>query len=188
MSAMTAPSGLRQQLTLFLPAPTGPALDAVRAVLDPVQAGLIAAHVTLCREDELQRWSWPALQARLQTWPGGPLQLHFGAPQRFDGHGLLLPCVQGQSDFQALRCWVLQDAVARSQSAHVTLAHPRNPRAPANTDQALLELPTALRVSFGVVSWIEQTPGCPWQVRASVGLAGPDEAANGRDVFQKGFP
>lgn len=185
---MTSPSGVRRQLTLFLPAPQGPALDTLRAVLDPVQADLIAAHVTLCREDELARWDWPALQARLQAWPGGPLELGVGPPQRFDGHGLLLPCIHGQDAFQALRCWVLQDEAARPHDAHVTLAHPRNPRAVGNVDEALRQVPTSVRVRCRVASWIEQLPARPWQVRAVVEFAGNDEVANRRDVLPEGCP
>lgn len=154
---------VRRQLTLFLPAPIGPALDALRAGLDPVQAGLIAAHITLCREDELAGLDWPALQARLLTWPGGALSLSFGTAERFHGHGLLLPCLHGQTAFQALRCWVLQDEHARQHAAHLTLAHPRNPQAPGNTEAARLALPTDCRLALHTACLIEQRGREPWR-------------------------
>lgn len=157
------PDRLRRQLTLFIPAPDGPALDALRASLDPVQAGLIAAHITLCREDELEGLDWPTLRGRLMTWPGGALSLSFGTAERFHGHGLLLPCLHGQSAFQALRCWVLQDDDARPHAAHLTLAHPRNPQAPGNTDAARASIPTDQVLALRTACLIEQRGDHPWR-------------------------
>ena len=65
----------RNQLTRFAPMPDPEALEATRMLLDPVQASLIAAHVTL----------------------------RFGAAETFSGHGILLPSVAGEQEFQALR-------------------------------------------------------------------------------------
>jgi hypothetical protein len=154
---------LRRQLTLFIPPPDGPALDRLRTGLDPVQAGLIAAHITLCREDELAGLDWPVLRARLMTWPGGALRLSFGRAERFHGHGLLLPCLHGQTVFQALRCWVLQDDAARPHTAHLTLAHPRNPRAPGNTEAAEAALPTDWHLMLHTACLIEQQGGQAWR-------------------------
>lgn len=44
---------VRRQATLYLPSPCSVAVEAVRSRYNPVQAELIAAHVTLCREDEV---------------------------------------------------------------------------------------------------------------------------------------
>jgi hypothetical protein len=43
----------RTQLTLFADPDEAAAIERLRAEHDPVQHGLIACHVTLCREDEL---------------------------------------------------------------------------------------------------------------------------------------
>lgn len=153
----------RSQLTLFVPDPAARAVEAVRARLDPVQAGLIAAHVTLCREDELAGLDIDTLQERLRHFGAGALTLRFGPPQPFDGHGLLLPCTEGQPLFQALRCGVLGSASARPHGAHLTLAHPRNPpRADPSARDAAAGL-AGLTLTFSVISWIRQEGTAAWQ-------------------------
>jgi len=168
----------RRQLTLFVPPPWGPRLDALRRVLDPVQAALIAAHVTLCREDEIAGETASALFSRLTAWADGPLRLAFGPPQRFQGHGLLLPCAQGAASFQQLRRLLLQDPAAREHGAHLTLAHPRNPQAAGNTPAALAACPQALALRLTRVALIEQQGAAPWTLidEAAVGGSASDLA------------
>ena len=103
---MSAPR-TRQQLTLFVTGPWCEHLEALRNELDPVQAGLIPAHVTLCREDEIASLNADVLFERVESWADGPIHLAFGSPTRFSGHGILLPCAQGSEAFQRLRRWVL---------------------------------------------------------------------------------
>lgn len=155
---------LRTQLTLFVPAPERAPLEALRQRLDPVQAALIPAHLTLCREDEIAAQDADDLIARIRTWPHGPLTLAFGAPQRFQGHGVLLPCVQGADVFQQLRRWLLADPTARQHHAHLTLAHPRNPRAAGNSDAALAGAPTSMHLLFMQVALIQQAGVQAWRV------------------------
>lgn len=161
---MSTPLGTRSQLTLFVPAPYGARLDALRKTLDPIQASLIAAHVTLCREDEIAHIDPTALFARVHTWGHGPLHLTFGPPRRFSGHGVLLPCEQSAEQFHALRQWLLQDDGIRVHDAHLTLAHPRNARATGNTDDALAACPKDLRLHFASVSLIEQHHTAAWRL------------------------
>lgn len=159
----TAPSS-RRQLTLFVSPPLGPRLDTLRRVLDPVQAALIAAHVTLCREDELEGTDLPSLFSRVESWVAGPINLSFGKPTRFHDHGVLLPCEHGSGEFRRLRQWMLQDHNAREHGAHITLAHPRNPRSAGNTDAALATGPQALEIQFASVALIEQRASEPWKL------------------------
>lgn len=161
---MPATTNSRKQLTLFVPEPWRTALDALRRTLDPVQASLIAAHVTLCREDEIEHVNPSSILRRVEAWPHGPLSLSFGKPHRFGGHGVLLPCTQGTPQFHALRVWLLQDPGAREHGAHLTLAHPRNPRARANTEDALAACPQSLQLQFASVALIEQEGSAPWRV------------------------
>jgi|GEM_PF-3988953 len=44
----------RRHLILFVPAGITASIEALRRFVDPVQHSLIPAHVTLCREDELE--------------------------------------------------------------------------------------------------------------------------------------
>jgi len=151
---------VRRQLTLFVPAAEARALEALRARLDPVQHGLIAAHVTLCREDELSDLA--AIRARLAAGDLPAPALTFAAPEVFDGHGLLLRCVEGREAFRALRARVLGSTAVRDHAPHLTLAHPRNPRAPGNALLATPGLPERLTLTFPEVRLIEQEGARPW--------------------------
>ncbi len=157
---------MRTQLSLFVPTSAAATLEAVRRLVDPVQAALIPAHVTLCRVADLTDITPSLLQARLATESTAPLTLHFGAAVRSEAHGLLLPCVAGADAFTTLRRVVLGPDAARAGTPHLTLAHPRNPRAPGNDVAATRVIPTPLEISFCEVQWIEQdTPGQPWRIR-----------------------
>lgn len=170
--SLPTPLPTRTQLTLFLPQAPGALLETHRRRLDPVQAGLIAAHVTLCREDEIGHLDPDTLRHRVSTWPAATLNLAFGSPRRFDGHGLLLPCIDGSQDFDRLRKHLLQDPGARIHQAHLTLAHPRNPVSPGNTDEASAFLPASLEVAFDDVALILQEGRSPWRTVWRVRLGG----------------
>jgi len=45
-----------RQATLFVPPPFDISIEAVRAHNNPLQFGLIRAHLTLCREDKVADW------------------------------------------------------------------------------------------------------------------------------------
>jgi len=175
---MSAVQNSRRQLTLFVSPPWGPRLDALRRALDPVQASLIAAHVTLCREDELEGTTASALFSRAESWVAGPISLAFGQATRFNGHGVLLPAERGSGKFNRLRQWLLQDTSAREHGAHITLAHPRNPRFAGNTDAALAACPQALELPFASVALIEQPGSGPWRLvqEATLGSCAPGVA------------
>lgn len=162
----------RLQLSLFVPPPVGADLEAIRRVADPVQHRRIPAHVTLCREDELSGVGSEAVRARVAAVRCGPITLAFGPAERFGGHGILLPCVAGAAAFQALREVVLATGAARSHAPHLTLAHPRNPRAPGNDLGRTTHLGNGLRITFDAVQVIEQVDDAPWVVRAVVPLSG----------------
>jgi hypothetical protein len=138
-------------------------VESVRRLLDPIQASLIRAHVTLCREDELEKLGSLELEARLRDYEPGALSLRFGPPERFHEHGMLLPCVEGQEDFQALRRWVLSSSAAKPHAAHITLAHPRNPKSAGNTSENATLLARGLSVTFPAVALIRQQGSAAWE-------------------------
>lgn len=140
--------------------------------MDPVQASLIAVHVTLCREDEIEQLDPTTVFSRIASWAQGPLRLAFGGPRVFNGHGVLLPCEHGSVEFQRLRQWLLQDKGAREHAAHLTLAHPRNPKAAGNTATALAAFPHALELQFPAVALIEQHGSAPWLLLQEATLGG----------------
>ena len=151
---------IRQQLSMYLPEDAAKELEEVRSLVDPVQHRLIPAHITLCREDELGEPS--ALAHRLQGLRFTPFTLRFGRPEAFSGHGWLLPCIEGEDEFRRLRERVLRSSNLREQRPHITLAHPRNPKAAGNNEENLSRLPARLEFTLSTIYWIEQTDGGPW--------------------------
>lgn len=147
-------------------------MEAIRLALDPVQAALIPAHVTLCREDEIERLDPSSIFSKVEMWAHGPIDLSFGQPRYFNGHGVLLPCEQGSGQFHALRRWLLRDSSAREHQAHLTLAHPRNPKTIGNTAAALAACPQALELRFASVALIEQHGAGPWNTLRESALGG----------------
>ena len=159
--------GTRTQLSLYVPEPLATSLESVRRTLDPVQSSLIPAHVTLCREDELAGLDPDALHLRLARIPLPPLTLRFGRPEPFHEHGILLPCIAGQNEFRTLREHVLGARSIRPHRPHITLAHPRNPKAPGNCPANAGELADGMAITFTRINVIEQTGVAPWRVVAA---------------------
>jgi 2'-5' RNA ligase len=154
----------RVQLTLFATGPAVERIEEIRRLLDPVQFNLIAAHVTLCREDELEGLNTAVLRRRLSAPEVGPLTLTFGAPESFSTHGVLLPCDAGEENFRALRQLVLGSATPRRQAPHITLAHPRNPKFAGNSLAAASGLTNIGAIRFEAVCLIQQDGASPWQI------------------------
>lgn len=156
---------MRRQLTLFLPGGVAAHVESVRRITDPVQSRLIHAHVTLCRDAEVEHLGVAVIGARLQAARPGPVTLRFGPPERFEGHGMLLACTAGQADFRRLREVLLGAGVERLERPHITLAHPRNPKAPGNvlTNASVLE--HGIAITFRMVSLVEQQEGGVWAER-----------------------
>ena len=162
----------RRQLSLYVPRSEGALLEAVRRVLDPVQAGLIPAHVTLCREDELGQVSALEIETRLRMAAAEPVTLGFGRPVSFEGHGLLLPCVAGEQAFHQLRIEVLGVTSIRRHAPHITLAHPRNPPPAKGSLVDAVALPENLSFTFTTIFSIEQVGATlPWRVLREFALA-----------------
>ncbi|WP_396201376.1 2'-5' RNA ligase family protein [Gemmatimonas sp.] len=169
---MTDATPTRRQLTLFVPDAAARAIEAVRARLDPIQHHLIPAHVTLCREDELTGWSADALRQRLADADVAPLTLTFGPAASFAGHGVRQPCIDGEPGFHALRARLLGDRAVRRPEPHLTLAHPRNPRAPHNVAATFADVTAPISLTFTTVCLVEQTGHEPWRVLDTYPLSG----------------
>ena len=162
---------MRVQLSLYVSGPAAGELAAVRQVVDPVQSALIPPHVTLCRDAELAGIAPEEIRTRLAARDARAVTLAFGPVERFGGHGLLLPCVEGHAAFRALRALILGVAVPQEQVPHLTLAHPRNPRASGNDIAVARALPAPLVTTFTHVHWIEQEDRTPWRIRHTYRLS-----------------
>jgi 2'-5' RNA ligase len=149
---------------MFVPGDVAIDFEELRRALDPIQSLLIPAHVTLCREDELNQISDSELRVRLSRVHLKSITLRFGRPEAFDGHGILLTCIGGASDFRSLREHVLGSITIREQRPHITLAHPRNPKSPGNSLARALSLPEVISITFPAIRLIEQHGVQPWKV------------------------
>lgn len=161
---------IRTQLSLFVQPSRAAEFEAVRRVVDPVQSRLIPAHVTLCRDDELAGLQLADLDERLRRTHPRAVTLRFGPPERFGGHGILMPPVGDTAGFEALRALALGTPAPRPHMPHLTLAHPRNPQAPGNRLESAAPLGAGRTVTFDAVHLIEQCDGDPWVVRATFPL------------------
>ena len=163
----------RIQLTLFLDPDVSAAIEQVRRRFNPAQFELIAAHVTLCREDELQPLD--RVLRNLEQLEHESIFIDFGPPVRFsEGKGVFIPAVGDQAPFQELRKAILRGVVEnpRLQELHITLMHPRNS---ACTDRIFAEIEKQAlprTVEFRKICLIEQVSGGKWEVLKAFDLTG----------------
>ncbi len=155
----------RRQLTLFVSEPNG-VIEKIRADYNPLQFLLIPAHITLCREDEIEPLDQVIRNLR-SICLSEPLRIEFGLAERFgDGKGVLLPGMPENPGFVELRKTVLNGIIAhpRGHVPHITLMHPRNSTCTAELFERIkgFDLPSAL--CFDTISLIEQNAGGPWRV------------------------
>lgn len=157
---------------MFVPPPIARRIDALRRQFNPVQANLIAPHVTLCRDDEVLPWG--GIQSHVQKLAGECVQLDFGAPHK-EGSGVYLPAVKGVEAFHQLRRLVLKDSECRLQTPHITLVHPRNGTC-SDADFEVISRECKdldLSITFSEVALIQQSGDQPWNTVLSVPL-GPE--------------
>ncbi len=169
---------IRRQLSMYVPVAEGVEVESVRRKLDPVQATLIPAHVTLCRDEEIAQLSPSDFEARLSRSGAKPLILTFGPPVTFEGHGILLPCTTGEREFHELRAHVLGKTVIHRHSPHITLAHPRNP---PPSDWAFSEAVKTLSTcsfTFAAINFIEQLGAATWRVVREFKLTSRSEGSH----------
>lgn len=150
----------RTQLTLFVPENVSAAIEAIRCRYNPVQHSLIAAHVTLCREDELLDIEKVLQNLEQLDFPS--ITIRFGKPERFDeGKGVLLPALEADTAFQDLRKMVMKEVIEtpRNHKAHLTLMHPRNSMCSDMIYAEILKANLPAYVLFNKISLIEQVDG-----------------------------
>ena len=168
MAEQTPSRPTRRQLSLLLPEAQRSLVEPIRQRLDPIQHGLIPAHVTLFRHDELP--DLQQLTQRLENLEPFFITLKFGEPQELPDGCVLLRPSHGTEEFQALRQLILGSA-ARSYEAHLTLLHPRNASGAIHDLAGISRELTGLVVSFNTISLVEQYGCDPWLVKGAYGSA-----------------
>lgn len=154
---------IRRQLTLFPSVADAVGIERIRQMWNPVQAQLIPAHVTLCREDEIG----DGVRAFHHLAGALPVVLDFGVPVRFDeGKGVLLPALGENAAFHALRAQALRDQQAppRRHEPHLTLLHPRNATCTDAIFAHIAASPLPRQLTFSTVCLIAQINGGVWTV------------------------
>ena len=155
----------RRQLTLFIYEPNG-AIEKIRAAFNPGQFNLIPAHITLCREDEIEPIE-PVIENLKSTCLTGPLRIEFGPVERFgDGKGVFLPGKLENPGFDELRKDVLNGIIGfpRNHRPHITLMHPRNSTCTDELFERIKEYTLPAVLIFDTISLIEQRDCRPWTV------------------------
>ncbi|MFD3003702.1 2'-5' RNA ligase family protein [Pontibacter toksunensis] len=154
---------IRRQLTLFV-SEENEILESIRAAFNPAQHQLISAHVTLCREDEIEPIE--KVLANIQSLSlASPVRITFGGIQRTpDGKGVFLPSKGENRGFHQLRRAVLRGVcqLPSYHEPHITLMHPRNSTCTDERFRRLTqyELPAVLH--FNKICLIEQVAGVKW--------------------------
>lgn len=145
-----------------------PEVEQMRSQFNPVQAQLIPAHITLCREDEVN--DWKALEYRIRQILPFELVLSFGRPIR-DENFVYLPVESGIAAFDELRRLLLSNGpdVPRKHMPHMTIVHPRNGACCDATFDEIAKQIQPFTFTFREVHLIEQTNGGPWVTFAHPG-------------------
>jgi hypothetical protein len=81
-----------------------------------------------------------------------------------------MPSIGDTTAFHSLRALMLGTLDPRPHAPHLTLAHPRNPRASGNSLEAAAHLADGRAVTFETMQLIEQVDSFPWVVRATFPL------------------
>lgn len=153
----------RKQLTLFVDEPQSKAIEKIRLTFNLKQYALIKSHVTLCREDELERLA-PILD-NLLALDHGPIAMPLGPMKRFaEGKGVLIPISGNATSFHKLRAEILAGVVdiPRRQDPHITLMHPRNSICTDSIFETIKSYSLPVTLLFTKVSLIEQEIGKKW--------------------------
>ena len=150
----------RRQITLYVPPSERTRIETYREQFNPVQFSLINAHVTLCRDDEVDEWS--LLQERAQEIDSIGVSLEFGLPVK-EANLVYLPVIGSTDDFDQLRSQLLNNPNCRKQKPHITIVHPRN--GVCSTDQfnsICDEFCEPFTIQFPVLTFIEKHGDAPW--------------------------
>lgn len=156
---------VRRQLTLFI---ENEIIDHIRIKFNPIQHALIAAHVTLCREDELENLEEVIKNIKsLKT--NHSISITFNNVERFEnGKGVFMPGKAENINFYTLRNNILESP--RKHLPHITLMHPRNSTCTDSIFEEIKSYPLPTLLTFRKISLIEQKNGGIWEVLAEFPL------------------
>lgn len=151
-------------MTLFINEPNGN-VEKIRAKFNPKQYKLIPAHVTLCREDEIEPIEKTISRVESITLEK-PIRIKFGKVFRFsDGKGVYLSSFGDNKEFKELRKLVLgRNELKKHQVPHITLMHPRNSTCTDEKFERIENYSLPNELELEKISLIEQKNGGKWNV------------------------
>jgi 2'-5' RNA ligase len=154
----------RKQLTLFIH-DSNKVIEKIRAKYNSEQHNLISAHVTLCREDEIEEINKVIERIKLISLKR-PIRIEFKKVERFsEGKGVLIPAIDKNIEFRELRKSVLgQTKLTKEQYPHITLMHPRNSECTNEIFKKIKSQNLPTELIFERISLIEQIKGEKWNV------------------------
>jgi 2'-5' RNA ligase len=155
----------RIQLTLFVDEKYSIIMEKIRREFNPAQYDLIKSHVTLCREDELDKVD--EVIRNLIGLNRGPITIKFGNMVRFsEGKGLMIPALGDNEPFQKLRAYILKGIIEhpRKQEPHITLMHPRNSICTDAIFEQVKAHKLPHKIEFNKISLIEQEMDKQWHI------------------------
>jgi hypothetical protein len=158
---------IRRQLTLFPEPADVQIIEQIRKEFNPLQFELIKAHVTLCREDEIENLEQVLSNLLLLIQTQQKIYIEFGKVARFDnGKGLFLPATNNNKQFENLRRQVLSGLSDNpgKQQAHITLMHPGNSICTDTIFELVEKINVPATLEFKQISLIEQENGGPWKI------------------------
>lgn len=160
-------SKIRRQLTLFVEPADAVTIEQIRKGFNPKQFEIIKAHVTLCREDEIQDLEKVNSNLLLMTQAQPNIIIKFENVSMFDnGKGLFLPSTNDNKEFEYLRRQILLglDDNPRNQKPHITLMHPRNSTCNDTILRQIKKIDLPSKLEFKRISLIEQENGGQWKI------------------------
>jgi hypothetical protein len=161
---------IRRQLTLFLQQNSSEIVEKIRQKFNPKQFELIKAHVTLCREDEIQNLD--QILINLASLKEKQITIRFEKLARFDnGKGAYLESDDTQQ-YDKLRQQILKTIidVPKKQILHITLMHPRNSACNDKIFEEISNEKFPLYFTFNKISLIEQENGGKWKLLKNFSL------------------
>lgn len=158
---------IRRQLTLFVEPNDAVIIEQIRQKFNPSQFEIIKAHVTLCREDEIQNLEKVISNLLTLVQTQKAIVIDFEKVMRFDdGKGLFLLSANYNKEFEALRRKVLYglNDNPRNHEPHITLMHPRNSTCTDDIFRQIEKINFPTRLIFKRISLIEQENGAQWKI------------------------
>ncbi len=155
----------RIQLTLFVDEENSIVMEKIRREFNPAQYDFIKSHVTLCREDELDKID--EVMRNLIGLNHDPITIEFGNMVRFsEGKGLMIPAFGDNEPFQKLRRYILKEIIEhpRKQEPHITLMHPRNSICTDTIFEQVKAHKLPHKIEFNKISLIEQEMDKQWHI------------------------